>query len=175
MKKEDKSKVIEVLTAELKKFPAFYLTDISGFGAAVSSNLRRACFKQGVKLIVVKNTMLRKAMENSGLELSETYGVLKGNTSLMLTDTGNVPAKLIEEFRKKQKIEKPIIKAAYVEECVYLGDQIDVLKSIKSKNELIGDIVTLLQSPTKNVISALQSGGNTLAGVVKTLQERTEN
>lgn len=175
MRKEDKSQVIDALAAELKSFPAFYLTDISGFDAVVSSDLRRACFKQGIKLIVVKNTMLHQAMEQSGLELSEIYSALKGNTSVMFTETGNVPAKLIEEFRKKRKLERPIIKGAYVEECVYLGDQVDVLKNIKSKNELIADIIALLQSPAKNVISALGSGGSILAGVVKTLQERTEN
>jgi large subunit ribosomal protein L10 len=171
MTREEKSQVIEQLTAQLSENPTIYLADISGLDAGTTSNLRRACFKAGVKLSVVKNTLLSKAMESSDKEFGELQDVLKGNTSLMFSETGNAPAKVIKEFRKKS--EKPLLKGAYIEESVYVGDdQLDSLVNIKSKEELIGEIVGLLQSPAKNVISALKSGGSTIAGVVKTLQER---
>ncbi|TVZ55688.1 LSU ribosomal protein L10P [Lutibacter sp. Hel_I_33_5] len=171
MTREEKSQVIEDLTAKLADTSIVYLTDISGLDAATTSNLRRACFKANVELAVVKNTLLSKAMEASDKEFGELQDVLKGNTSLMISETGNGPAKVIKEFRKKS--DKPLLKGAYVEESVYVGDdQLDTLVNIKSKEELIGDIITLLQSPAKNVISALQSGGQTLSGIVKTLSER---
>jgi large subunit ribosomal protein L10 len=171
MTREEKSLVIEELTAELANNANIYLTDISGLNAGTTSNLRRACFKAGVKLSVVKNTLLEKAMEASDREFGELPTVLKGNTSVMYSETGNVPAKLIKTFRKKS--EKPLLKGAFIEEAVYIGDdQLDMLVDIKSKEELIGEIVGLLQSPAKNVISALKSGGGTIAGIIKTLSEK---
>ncbi len=173
MTREEKSKVIENLTAQLTDSPIIYLADISGLNALQTSNLRRACFKAGVNLAVVKNTLLEKAMENSDKEFGALPETLKGNTSLMTSETGNAPAKVIKEFRKKS--EKPLLKGAYIEEAVYVGDdQLENLVNIKSKEEVIGDIIGLLQSPAKNVISALKSGGSTIAGLVKTLQERAE-
>jgi len=171
MTREEKSLVIEELTAELANNANIYLTDISGLNAGTTSKLRRACFKAGVKLSVVKNTLLEKAMEASDREFGELPTVLKGNTSVMYSETGNVPAKLIKTFRKKS--EKPLLKGAFIEEAVYIGDdQLDMLVDIKSKEELIGEIVGLLQSPAKNVISALKSGGGTIAGIIKTLSEK---
>ena len=171
MTREEKSQVIESLTASLTGNDIIYLTDISGLNALDTSNLRRACFKANIKLAVVKNTLLAKAMENSDKDFGELPSTLKGNTSIMYAETGNAPAKLIKEFRKKS--DKPVLKGAYVEEAVYVGDdQLDALVNIKSKEELIGDVITLLQSPAKNVISALQSGGNTLTGILKTLSEK---
>jgi large subunit ribosomal protein L10 len=171
MTREEKSKVIEILTVQLSENPIIYLADISGLDARSTSNLRRACFKAGVKLAVVKNTLLSKAMEGSDKEFGELTDVLTGNTSLMFSETGNAPAKVIKEFRKKS--DKPVLKGAFIEEAIYVGDdQLDSLVSIKSKEELIGDIIGLLQSPAKNVISALKSGGGTIAGIVKTLSER---
>ena len=173
MTKEQKSKVIEDLTAVLTENNIIYLADISGLDAKNTSDLRRACFKQDVKLSVVKNTLLAKAMEKVDKDFGELAGTLKGNTSLMLSDTGNAPAKVIKEFRKKNKQEKPLLKGAFVEEAVYVGDEnLEALVNIKSKEELIGDIITLLQSPANNVISALQSGGNKLSGILKTLSEK---
>jgi large subunit ribosomal protein L10 len=173
MKKEDKSAIIEQLQATLSEYAHFYLTDIGGLNAAETSNLRRTCDKQDVKLLVVKNTLLRKALENSPVNFEEIFGSLKGETSMMLSNTGNVPAKLIKDFSKASKSKKPILKAAYVEESFYIGEnQLDALVSIKSKNELLGELIGLLQSPAKNVVSALQSGGTTIHGVLKTLSER---
>ncbi len=171
MTREEKSKVIENLTAQLTENPIVYLADISGLNAESTTNLRRACFKAGVKLAVVKNTLLAKAMESSDKDFGELSETLKGNTSLMFSETGNAPAKIIKEFRKKA--DKPVLKGAYIEESVYVGDdQLENLVNIKSKEELLGEIIGLLQSPAKNVISALKSGGNTLSGIVKTLSER---
>jgi len=171
MTREEKSQVIEALTTKLADENVIYLADISGLNALDTSNLRRACFKANVKLAVVKNTLLAKAMEKSDKDFGELPTTLKGNTSLMVAETGNAPAKLIKEFRKKSN--KPVLKGAYIEEAVFVGDdQLDTLVSIKSKEELIGDIIGLLQSPAKNVVSALQSGGNKLSGILKTLSER---
>lgn len=171
MKKEDKFQVIESITEKLENNEIFYLTDTSELDVETINRLRRLCFKKNVSMQVVKNTLLRKAMEKSSKDFEKLYDVLKGATSLMVSDTGNVPAKLIKEFRKTSK--KPILKGAYIQESIYIGDsQLDALESLKSKEELIGDIIGLLQSPAKNVISALQSGGNTLAGVLKTLSEK---
>jgi len=171
MTREEKSRVIEDLTGKLADSPVIYLADISGLNASDTSNLRRACFKANVNLSVVKNTLLAKAMEKSEKDFGELPTILKGNTSLMFSETGNAPAKVIKSFRKKA--DKPTLKGAYVEEAVYIGDdQLDNLVNIKSKEEVIGEIIGLLQSPAKNVISALQSGGGTLHGILKTLGDK---
>ena len=171
MTREEKSQVIETLTAQLSDNANIYLADISGLNAGTTTNLRRACFKAGIQLAVVKNTLLKKAMENSEKDFGELKDILKGNTSLMFSETGNAPAKVIKEFRKKSN--KPLLKGAYIQESIYVGDdQLDNLVDLKSKDELVGEIIGLLQSPAKNVISALKSGGNTIAGLVKTLSER---
>ncbi len=172
MKREDKVKLVESLTEKINATPHFYLADISDLNAQDTSDLRRACFKSNIQLQVVKNTLLKKALEKSEKNVEEIYEVLSNNTSIMFSEVGNGPAKLIKEFRKKVK-DRPLLKAAYVEESVYIGEeQLEVLANIKSKDELIGDIVALLQSPVKNVVSALQSGGQTLVGVLKTLSEK---
>jgi large subunit ribosomal protein L10 len=171
MNKEDKDKIIKSLIEKLDSSSNFYLADISELNAADTTALRRKCFEKEIKLEVVKNTLLKKAFENSNGKYDELFGVLENPTSIMFTETANVPAKLIKEFRKKHK--KPVLKAAYVQESVYVGeDQLDALVNIKSKNEVIGDIIGMLQSPAKNIVSALQSGGGKIAGIVKTLSER---
>ena len=173
MTREEKSQVIEALTTSLTEGTIIYLADISGLNAVDTSNLRRACFKANIKLAVVKNTLLEKAMEKSDKDFGNLPSTLKGNTSLMFSEVGNAPAKLIQEFQKKTKSDKPLFKGAYVEEAVYVGkEQLETLVNIKSKEELLGEIITILQSPAKNVISALQSGGQKLSGIVKTLSER---
>ena len=173
MKKEDKSIVISELQSTLAAYPHLYLADIGGLNAAQTSDLRKKCYKESIKLVVVKNTLLRKAMEASDVDYAQLFDVLKGDTSLMLSETGNAPAKLIKNFSKDNPLKKPVLKAAYVEESFYVGEShLDELVSIKSKNELIGDLIALLQSPVKNVVSALQSGGNTIHGVLTTLAER---
>jgi large subunit ribosomal protein L10 len=171
MTREEKASVIKDLTAQLADNTTIYLADISGLDAATTSDLRRACFKANIKLSVVKNTLLGKAMEASDKEFGELPEVLIGNTSLMFSETGNGPAKLIKSFRKKT--DKPLLKGAFIEEAIYVGDDmLDTLVSIKSKEEVIGDIIGLLQSPAKNVISGLKSGGGKLAGILKTLSEK---
>lgn len=171
MRKENKAQVIDEIVEILAAYPTVYVTDISGLTVAQSNELRRTCFKKGLKLKMVKNTFLKRAMEQSETDYSEMYPALHGTSAIMVADTGNLPARTIKEFRgPKNTI--PAIKAAYIEESVYLGDQLDFLCSIKSKDELLGDLIGLLQSPARNVISALQSGGGKLAGIVKTLSER---
>ncbi len=171
MTRQEKAQVITDLTTLLNDNNIVYLADISGLNASNTSNLRRACFKANVSLSVVKNTLLAKAMEQVDKDFGELPEILKGNTSIMISEVGNAPAKVIKEFRKKT--DRPILKGAYIEEAVYIGDeQIEALVSIKSKEELIGDIISLLQSPAKNVISALQSGGGKLSGILKTLSEK---
>ena len=171
MTREEKSQVIEALTAKLAQSSNFYLTDLSGLNAVMTSNLRRACFKANVKLSVVKNTLLEKAMEASEKDFGELPSTLRGNTSVMYSETGNAPAKVIKAFRKKS--EKPFLKGAYIEEAIYIGDdQLELLVDIKSKEELIGEIIGLLQSPAKNVVSALQSSGGKLSGIIKTLSQK---
>jgi large subunit ribosomal protein L10 len=171
MKSTDKQVIIDNLQNQIDSYSHFYLTDISGLNAVDTSDLRRLCFKQDIKLVVAKNTLLRKALENSGKNAEELYVALKGNTSVMFSETGNMPAKLIKDFSRKRK--RPLLKAAYVEESVYVGEnQLDTLISLKSKNELIADVVALLQSPMKTVLSQLQSGGNIIHGVLDTLKER---
>jgi large subunit ribosomal protein L10 len=173
MTREEKSLVIEDLTAQLTNNSIIYLADISGLNALKTTNLRRACFKANVKLAVVKNSLLAKAMEASDKEFGELPSVLTGSTSIMISETGNAPAKVIKEFRKKS--EKPVLKGAYIAEGIYIGDDyLDTLVNIKSREELIGDIIGLLQSPAKNVISALKSSGGKLAGILKTLSEKEE-
>ncbi|MGB5819855.1 MAG: 50S ribosomal protein L10 [Saonia sp.] len=171
MTREEKLNVIQDLTTQLADSSTIYLADISGLDATATSDLRRACFKADIKLAVVKNTLLAKAMEASDKEFGELPEVLKGNTSLMFSETGNVPAKLIKNFRKKS--DKPLLKGAFIAEAIYVGDdQLDTLVNIKSKEEMIGEIIGLLQSPAKNVISGLKSGGGKLAGILKTLSEK---
>ncbi|WP_297332038.1 50S ribosomal protein L10 [Flavobacterium sp.] len=171
MTREEKSRVIEDLTAQLADTNVVYVADISGLDAESTSNLRRACFKAGIKLEVVKNTLLEKAMATSENNYGDLPSILKGNTSIMIAENGNAPAKVIKEFRKKS--DKPLLKGAYIHEAVFIGDnQLDALVSLKSKEEVIGEIVGILQSPAKNVISALKSGGGIIAGLVKTLSER---
>jgi len=171
MTREEKQNVIQDLTAQLADNATIYLADISGLDAGTTSDLRRACFKANVKLAVVKNTLLAKAMEASDKDFGDLSDVLKGNTSLMFSEVGNGPAKVIKTFRKKS--DKPLLKGAFVEEAIYIGDEnLDTLVSIKSKEEMIGEIIGLLQSPAKNVISGLKSGGGKLAGIIKTLSEK---
>ncbi len=172
MRKEDKALLIESIKNTLSQYSVIYMTDTSTLNAERTTALRRAAFGADVKLMVVKNTLLKKAMEQSDVDYSGLYPALAGATTLMLSNVGNAPAKLIKGFRQKKET-IPALKAAYVEETVYLGeDQLEVLAHIKSKNELIADVVALLQSPAKNVISALQSGGNTLHGVLETLSNK---
>ena len=171
MTREEKSRVIEDLTAQLADSNVVYIADISNLNAETTSNLRRACFKAGIQLNVVKNTLLEKAMEASTNDYGDLPSILKGNTSIMIAENGNAPAKIIKEFRKKSS--KPVLKGAYIYQAVFIGDnQLDALVSLKSKEEVIGEIIGLLQSPAKNVISALKSSGGKIAGIVKTLSER---
>lgn len=172
MTKEEKNQVIEKMSIKLSENPHFYLTDISELTVEDSNSLRGAFHKKGIRVEVIKNTLLQKAMEKvEGKDFSELYSLLTGPTSIMFTETGNLPAKVIREFRKKYP--KPLLKAAYVEESVYAGDdQIEALASLKSKDELIADVIALLQSPATNVISALKSEGGKLAGILKTLSEK---
>lgn len=173
MRKEQKAQLIDSLCDEIKNYPHLYIADIGGLDSVQTSKLRRLAFRREVKLLVVKNTLLIKAMEKLGIDYSELFPVIKGETSIMLSNSNNAPAKLIKEFRAT--CPKPILKGAYVEEAFYVGDEnLDTLVNIKSKNELIADVIALLQSPIKNVVSALQSGGNTISGVLKTLSEKPE-
>jgi large subunit ribosomal protein L10 len=173
MTREEKNQLIDALAGELANYDTIYLADISDLDSEVTSALRGLCFKRDVKLQVVKNTLLKKAMEKTEKDFEPLFETLKGNTGLMLADVGNVPAKLIKEFRKSS--DRPILKGAYVEEMTYIGDdQLDFLASIKSKNELIGDLIGLLQSPMKNVMGALSSGGHKLSGILETLSEKSE-
>jgi large subunit ribosomal protein L10 len=171
MRREEKNVIIDNLTKRLNDARHFYLTDISALDAEQTSNLRRKCFEQQVSLLVVKNTLLRKAMEKSDGKFDEFYDILNDSTSIMFCETGNVPAKLIQGLRKHW--DRPVLKAAFVEESIYIGDdQLDVLTRIKSREELLGDLITLLQSPARNLVSALGSGGPKLAGALKTLSEK---
>lgn len=173
MTREEKNNAIVELGAQLSENKNFYLTDISGLTAEKNSDLRRLCFKSDVKIQVIKNSLLRKAMEKNDIDFAEMYNSLKGNTAIMFGESTNAPAKIIKEFRKKQ--DKPVLKSAFIEESFYFGDdQVEVLCSLKSKDELIGEIIGLLQSPPKTVISSLQSAGGTLSGILKTLSERSE-
>jgi large subunit ribosomal protein L10 len=170
MRKEDKSTIIESIAATIKGYDHFYLTDIATLNSVKTNELRRECAKQEIKLMVVKNTLLQKALDALEGDFSELNPALKGNTAIMFTNVANAPAKLIAKY-KKEGI--PSLKAAYVQESFYVGSEnLNALENVKSKNELIGDVIGLLQSPAKNVISALQSGGNTIHGVLETLSKR---
>jgi large subunit ribosomal protein L10 len=171
MKREEKNVIIKELTEKLNRFDHFYLTDISDLDATETSSLRRMCFDRSINLVMVKNTLLKKAFEQSEKNFEDLYDLLKDSTSIMFSENANIPAKLIKEFRRKH--DRPVLKAAFVEESFYFGDdQVDVLSQLKSREELIGDIIMILQSPANNVMSALQSGSRILTGVVKTLSEK---
>jgi large subunit ribosomal protein L10 len=171
MRKEEKHDVVLALTETIAEYGNFYITDTANLSVAKVNDIRRKCFDNGIKMQVAKNTLIRKAMEASEGDYSEIFDVLKGSSSILFSKTANAPAKLIKQLRKTG--DKPLLKAAYIDSAVFIGDnQLDALVNLKSKEQLIGDIIGLLQSPAKNVISGLQSGGNKLAGIVKTLQER---
>ena len=173
MTREEKNQAIDHLATKLNEANVFYLADIAGLNAENSSKLRRTCFNGNIQLEVVKNTLLKKALEKAEGNYDELYDTLVGNTSIMFSTVGNGPAKIIKDFRKKS--DKPLLKGAFIEEAIYIGDEnLEFLTAIKSKEELIGEIVSLLQSPAKNVVSALQSSGGKLAGIVKTLSEKAE-
>ncbi|MEX1000977.1 MAG: 50S ribosomal protein L10 [Crocinitomicaceae bacterium] len=174
MTKEEKSQYIEDLSAKLSETGVFYLTDTSGLNVESVNNLREKCFKGNIELRVVKNTLLKKALERiEDKDYGDLYGILAGPTAIMFSEVGNAPARVIKDFRKKH--EKPLLKGAFIEEAIYTGDEnLEFLSTIKSKEELVGEIIALLQSPAKNVISGLKSGGSTIAGIIKTLSEREE-
>jgi large subunit ribosomal protein L10 len=176
MKREEKDVIIGEISELLSEYPNIYVTDTTSLTVAKTNQLRRLCFNKGVKMLVAKNSLIRKAMEKKDTAAYEgLFASLKGTSALLFSETGNSPAKLIKEFRKTAKDTKPILKGAWIDTAIFLGDnQLDTLSSIKSKNELVGDIIALLQSPARNVISALQSSGGKLAGIVKTLSERKE-
>jgi len=171
MNKEEKHDLVLALTAQMKEFGNFYITDTSDLTVEKVNNIRRKCFESDITMQVAKNTLIKKAMEAAGGDYTQMYDVLKGSSSILFSKSATAPAKLIKQLRKQG--DKPVLKAAYIDSAIFVGDnQIDTLIKLKSKEQLIGEIIGLLQSPAKNVISALQSGGNILAGVVKTLQER---
>src|SRR5690606_27541860 len=171
MRKEEKHDVVLALTETIAEYGNFYITDTANLSVAKVNEIRRKCFQSDIKMQVVKNTLIRKAMEASAGDYSGIYEVLKGSSSILFSKTGNAPAKLIKQLRKSG--DKPVLKAAFIDSAIFIGDnQLDALVNLKSKEELVADIIALLQSPAKNVISGLQSGGNKLAGIVKTLQER---
>lgn len=173
MTREEKNQLIDSLAEALQNTTNFYLTDISDLNAEKTTELRRLCFKKEIRLQVVKNTLLKKAMDKAEKDYQPLYDILKGNTGIMFSESGNAPAKLIKEFRKKS--ERPILKGAFIEEMTYVGEhQLEFLSTIKSKNELVADIVLLLQSPIKNLVGALQSGGQKISGVLQTLSEKSE-
>ena len=173
MKKEQKTQLIDTLAEKLTNVSSFYLTDISNLNVETSNKLRRLCFKRKIELSMVKNTLLKKAMEKTGKDFDTLYDALKGSTSIMFAEVANDPAKLIKEFRRTSP--KPILKGAYVQESIYLGDdQLNALINIKSKDELIGDVIWMLQSPVRNVMSALQSGSHILSGIVQTMSDKPE-
>ena len=172
MKKEDKTLLIEKIGETLKEYSCVYLVQSQGLNAEKTSALRRACFQDGIKMLCVKNTLLKKAFEASEIDYSELYGLLHGETTLLLSNVGNAPAKMLKKFRDKKET-LPMLKGAFVEESVYVGEEmLDTLAAIKSKNELIADVIALLQSPAKNVISALNSGATKLHGILETLSNK---
>lgn len=174
MRREEKEQIIGSLKEKIQKYGHFYITDTSGLNAADTFTLRKECFKRNIKMVVVKNTLMHKALESVEGDFTELYGTLKGSTSVLFCDVGNMPGRMIKDFHKKNpKNPKPFFKGAYVSESVYVGEnQLDTLANLKSREELIGDIIHMLQSPIQNVIGSLKSGGHTIAGVVKTLQEK---
>jgi large subunit ribosomal protein L10 len=173
MTREEKNQVIDLLTKKINNATHIYVTNSLGLNAGQTVKLRKECYNNDIELVVAKNTLLKKAIEKSDKDLSELFEALSGSSSVMFSEVGNKPAKLIQDFRKKNNLEKPILKGAYVEEGFYIGDNhLETLVSIKSKEELIADLIGMLQSPIMNVVSALQTGGNTLTGILKTLEER---
>jgi len=171
MRKEEKHEVVSALTEQMKEYGNFYITDTSNLSVAKINNIRRKCFENEIGMQVVKNTLIKKALEQLDGDVAPLFDVLKGSSSVMFSTIGNAPAKLIKALRKEG--DKPVLKAAYIDSAAFIGDnQLETLVNLKSKEELIGEIIGLLQSPAKNIISGLQSGGNKLAGIVKTLQER---
>jgi large subunit ribosomal protein L10 len=171
MRKEEKHEVVLALTETIAEYGNFYITDTANLSVAKVNDIRRKCFENGIKMQVAKNKLIRKAMEASAGDFSEMFEVLKGSSSILFSKSANAPAKLIKQLRRTG--DKPVLKAAYIDSSIFIGDnQLDALVNLKSKEELVADIIALLQSPVKNVISGLQSGGNKLAGIVKTLQER---
>lgn len=173
MRKEDKQQIVDDLTGLIRSYNGFYITDTSELTVSQINLIRRKAFEKGIKVQVAKNTLIRRAMQAVGTDYAGLYDVLKGSSTLFFSETANLPAKLIKELRKTG--EKPVLKGAYVEESFFIGDnQLEQLAALKSKNELIGEVLTLLQSPAKNVVSALQSGGGKLAGIVQTLSEKGE-
>jgi large subunit ribosomal protein L10 len=172
MNKEEKHDLVLALTEQMKEYGNFYITDTSNLTVAKINNIRRKCFESDITIQVAKNSLIKKAMEAAGGDYTQMYDVLKGSSSILFSKSATAPAKLIKQLRKAGS-EKPVIKAAYIDSAIFIGDnQLDTLINLKSKEQLVGEIIGLLQSPAKNVISALQSGGNKLAGIVKTLQER---
>jgi large subunit ribosomal protein L10 len=171
MRKEEKHEVVLALTETIAEYGNFYITDTANLSVAKVNDIRRKCFENDIKMQVAKNKLIRKAMEASEGDFSELFDVLKGSSSILFSKSANAPAKLIKQLRRSG--DKPVLKAAYIDSAVFIGDnQLDALVNLKSKEELVADIIALLQSPAKNVISGLKSGGNKIAGIVKTLQER---
>jgi large subunit ribosomal protein L10 len=171
MRKEEKQEIVQALTEQIKEYGNFYITDTSNLTVAKINTIRRKFYDNGISIQVAKNTLISKALEAAGIDSPELQGVLKGSSTILFSTVANAPAKLIKELRKGN--DKPLIKGAYIDTAVFVGDnQLDALATLKSKEELVGEIIGLLQSPAKNVISALKSGGSTIAGLVKTLQER---
>ncbi len=171
MRKEEKQEIVQALTEQIKSYGSFYITDTADLTVEKVNGIRRKCFEQGIEVQVVKNTLIKKALIEAGIDSEELNGALKGASTMLFSETGNAPAKLIKQLRKTG--DKPVLKAAYIQETTFIGDdQLDTLVNLKSKDELIADVIALLQSPAKNVISALQSGGNTISGLVKALEQR---
>ncbi|HLS38352.1 MAG TPA: 50S ribosomal protein L10 [Sphingobacterium bovisgrunnientis] len=171
MRKEEKQEIVQALAEQIKSYGNFYITDTADLSVEKINGIRRKCFEQGIIMQVAKNTLIEKALIEAGIESEELVGVLKGASTLLFSETGNAPAKLIKDLRKAG--DKPVLKAAYIQETAFVGDdQLNALVTLKSKDELVADIIAALQSPAKNVISALSSGGNTISGVLKTLEQR---
>lgn len=174
MRKENKATVIDQLKSYVEQYPNFYLVDIESLNASLTSDLRRACNKGNIKLVVVKNTLMRRALSETNVDFAEIYSALKGNTAVMFAETPNAPAKIVKDFQKDNKdLGKPALKAAYVQESFYVGaENLDALVNIKSREELIGDVIALLEAPIKNLVSSLESGAQTIHGVLETLENR---
>ncbi|KKX49243.1 50S ribosomal protein L10 [Sphingobacterium sp. IITKGP-BTPF85] len=171
MRKEEKQEIVQALAEQIKSYGNFYITDTSELSVEKVNGIRRKCFEGGIEIKAVKNTLIKKALIEAGVDSEEIIGALKGASTMMFSEVANAPAKLIQALRKEG--DKPLLKAAYIQETAFIGDnQLKALVSLKSKNELIADVIAALESPAKNVISALQSGGNTISGLVKALEQR---